>query len=182
MRVGDNGTDGKAYKIGEFPSFGPPTPARLTSLIGPDRELFIKGRRCENQGLGIGAYAYYRRVVEQQKNRILGEVIRVSQRLDVDEEKIAILKNAQAEQQFAKAMDMVRSAVPPALLVNGHNPLTLLHSALSEGLHAHSDEACLDLAGTIRVVLMEFSDRLGQTMKDEDELRKAIGRLTAPKK
>jgi hypothetical protein len=31
------------YKIGELPIYGPPTPARLISLIGPDREIFLKG-------------------------------------------------------------------------------------------------------------------------------------------
>ena len=41
-------------------------------LVGPDRDDFLKGRRCENQGLGVGAFIYYRRVVENQKNRILG--------------------------------------------------------------------------------------------------------------
>ena len=48
-------------KIGETPPFGAPTPAKLITLIGPDRDLFLKGRRCENQGLGVGAFAYYRR-------------------------------------------------------------------------------------------------------------------------
>src|ERR1700730_8311278 len=71
------------YKIGEAPPFGPTTPARLISLIGPDRDLFLKGRTCENQGLGIGAFGYYRRVVENQKNRILAEIIKVAQLLSM---------------------------------------------------------------------------------------------------
>jgi hypothetical protein len=69
--------DGLCFKIGELPTYGPPTSSRLISLIGPDRETFLKGRRCENQGLGIGAFAYYRRVVENQKDRILDEIIKV---------------------------------------------------------------------------------------------------------
>jgi len=47
-----------AVKIGEYPPFGPPTPPRVISLIGPDRDLFLKGRHAENRGLGIGAFAY----------------------------------------------------------------------------------------------------------------------------
>ena len=34
------------------------------------------------------------------------------------------------------------------------NPLGVLHSSLSEGLHAESDEACLRIAGAIREVLI----------------------------
>jgi hypothetical protein len=56
-----------SYKFGELPPYGPPTPSRLISLLGSGRELFLKGRRCEMQGLGIGAFVYYRRVVENQK-------------------------------------------------------------------------------------------------------------------
>ena len=51
---------GVCYKFGEFPAYGPPVPPRLLKLIGPDREEFLNGRRCENQGLGIGAFIYYR--------------------------------------------------------------------------------------------------------------------------
>jgi hypothetical protein len=69
---------GRAYKYGELPAFGPPTPARVITLIGPDRELYLQGRRAENLGLGIGAFAYYRRVVEQQKGRIIREIGRVA--------------------------------------------------------------------------------------------------------
>jgi hypothetical protein len=49
------------YRFGELPPYGPPTPSRLISLLGSGRELFLKGRRCEIQGLGIGAFVYYRR-------------------------------------------------------------------------------------------------------------------------
>jgi hypothetical protein len=57
-------------KIGELPPFGPHTPPRVISLIGPDRETFLKGRRSESQGLGIGAFAYYRKIVDTHKDRI----------------------------------------------------------------------------------------------------------------
>lgn len=70
VRWDGKGAAGSCRKLGESPAYGPPTPSRLIFLIGPDKEDFLKGRRCENQGLGIGAFAYYRRIVENQKNRI----------------------------------------------------------------------------------------------------------------
>ncbi len=169
-------------KYGEEPSFGPPTPARAISLIGPDREQFLKGRRCENQGLGVGAFVYYRRVVENQKGRIFDEIIRVSGHLGVDPEFIKEIEVAKKEIQFTKAVESIKQALPQSLLVNGFNPLTLLHSALSSGVHELSDEQCLELAGSIRVVLVEFAERLGQAMKDEKELSEAVNRLANPKK
>src|SRR5713226_2217044 len=69
-------------KLGEHPPFGPPTPPRLFKLVGEeDRELFLKGRRAELRGLGIGAFAYYRRIVEQQKGRIIEEIGKVAAKL-----------------------------------------------------------------------------------------------------
>lgn len=164
-------------KYGEEPSFGPPTPARVITLIGPDRDEFLKGRRCENQGLGVGAFAYYRRVVENQKNRIFDEILRVSKHLSSDAQLFEDLERAKEETQFTKAVDTIKHALPQSLLVNGYNPLTLLHSALSEGIHVHSDAECLELATSVRVVLIEFSERLGLAMKDEAELNEAVNRL-----
>ncbi|MDB5600297.1 MAG: hypothetical protein JWN71_2341 [Xanthobacteraceae bacterium] len=90
---------------------------------------------------------------------------------------LATLNAAKTENQFSRAMDSVKNAIPQALLINGANPLTLLHSALSVGLHAQSDEQCLELAHDVRVVLIELADRLGQALKDEDELNTAVTRL-----
>lgn len=171
------GSTGECYKFGELPPFGPPTPARLIKLIGPDRDEFLKGRRCENQGLGVGAFIYYRRVVESQKNRILNEIIKVAEKLGATKEALAPLQDAVNETQFSKALAVARDAIPQTLLINGHNPLSLLHGALSEGVHGRSDEECLEIASSVRVVLAELSDRLAQALKDEAELAKALGTL-----
>lgn len=173
----EDADSGRCYKFGELPVYGPPTPSRLIKLIGPDRETFLKGRRCENQGLGIGAFVYYRRVVENQKNRILDEIIKVAEKLKVASTTIAALNSAKCETQFSKALASVKDAMPQALLINGHNPLTLLHSALSDGLHDQTDEHCLEIASSVRVVLGELSERLSQSLKDEAELNNALSKL-----
>ena len=166
-----------AYKFGELPHFGPPIPARVLRLIQPDRELFLSGRRCENQGLGIGAFSYYRRVVENQWTRFVDEIIRVGKAINAPAASIQSLEAAKDEQQFSKAVKGMKNAIPAALLINGHNPLILLHGALSQGVHDLSDEECLKLATSIRVVLVEFAEKLGQALKDEKELSESISRL-----
>lgn len=173
---------GQCYKFGELPTYGPPVSPKLIKLIGPDRDEFLKGRRCENQGLGVGAFIYYRRVVENQKNRILGEIIKVSEKIGATEDKLNQLRSAVTEIQFSKALDMAKDAMPESLLINGHSPILLLHSALSEGVHALTDEQCLELAGSIRIVLGELSDRLSQALKDEAQLTKALSTLMNKKK
>jgi len=173
---------GQCCKFGELPPFGPPKPARLITLIGPDREEFLKGRRGENQGLGVGAFIYYRRVVENQKNRILAEIIKVAEKLNAEPETVRVLRRAVEETQFSKALDMAKGAIPQSLLVNGHSPLALLHGALSDGVHGRSDEECLEIASSVRVVLSDLSERLGHALKDEVELTKALSALMNRKK
>jgi hypothetical protein len=171
----------EVYKVGEFPPFGPPMPARVISLIGPERDLFLKGRRAENQGLGVGAFAYYRRVIESQWKRLVEEIIRVAERVGASTKMIQTLRDALKETQFNKAVEGIREGIPDVLKISGQNPLTLLYRALSEGLHDESDEYCLELASSVRIVLTELAERIGQALKDEKELQDAVNRLVARK-
>ena len=167
----------KAYKYGEYPPFGQLIPRRALKLIEEDKNLFFLGRKCENQGMGIGAFVYYRRVVENQKNRIFDEIIKVTKVISPDDELIKELEAAKNETRFSKAVESIKHGLPQSLMINGNNPLLLLHSALSEGVHADDDAQCLELATSIRVVLVEFAERLGQALKDEAELTEAVKRL-----
>jgi len=60
--------EGEAVKLGEWPPFGPKVSSRVISILGKNKELFLMGRRAEMQGLGLGALAYYRKVIENQKD------------------------------------------------------------------------------------------------------------------
>jgi hypothetical protein len=167
----------KAYKYGEYPPFGLLIPRKALKLIEEDKNLFFMGRKCENQGMGIGAFVYYRRVVENQKNRIFDEIINAIKVISPGDELVTELEAAKSETQFSKAVESIKHGLPQSLQINGHNPLLLLHSALSEGVHAKDDDTCLELATSIRVVLVEFAERLGQALKDEAELTEAVKRL-----
>ncbi len=171
------GEDYDVLKMGEYPAFGPHIPKKVTKLIETDKEFFEKGLEAENHGLGIGAFSYYRRVVENQKNHLLGQIIKVSEKLNVKPDIIEKLKDAQSERQFKNSVDKMKHAIPQALLIDGHNPMTLLHNALSAGLHAETDDDCLKLATSIRVVLTDLAERIDQALKDHAEVKSAISHL-----
>lgn len=168
---------GEAIKIGEWPSFGSRIPSRVITLIGPDRDLFLKGKRAEDQGLGIAAFAYYRRIVENQKNRIIDEILRVALHINARDDLIKKLEKAKDETQFKKAIETIKDGVPEVLKIKGHNPLTLLHTPLSQGLHELSDEQCLELARSIRIILTDLAEKIEQAMKNQAEINKAVSRL-----
>jgi len=171
------GKNWKMMKYGELPDFGPPTSSRVRKLIGSSWDLYQKGCQSENQGKGIGAFAYYRRVVDSQKNKIFDELIKVSERLGADKQLISELTAAKEEHQFKGSIDKIKHALPQALMINGHNPLTLLYTALSDGLHNHSERDCLILAAHIRTVLTAMIERMAEAVKDDKELDAAVAKL-----
>jgi hypothetical protein len=171
-------------KLGQFPAFGPQTSSKLISLIGPDRDIFLQGRRAENRGMGVGAFAYYRRVVENQKNRIILKISEVAKLVGSTPEADALFAAALAETQFSKSIDKVKDLIPQTLLIAGKNPLLLLHSALSKGLHDSemTDDHCLALAKSIRTVLVELAERASSALKDDQQIQSALNVLMGASK
>ena len=61
--------------------------------------------------------------------------------------------------------------------MDSQNPLKLLHKALSICVHSESDENCLKIAHSIRMVLIDLSERIKQALSDHAELHSAISNL-----
>lgn len=169
-----------AKKFGETPQFGPPLPAKLLQLAGEDGGLLKKGRQSENQSLGIGAFGYYRRVVEQQKSRLIDEIEKAVERLGGNPTAMAALEAAREERQFTKALEGIAAVTPKELFVGGQNPLALLHRPLSVGLHGLSDDECLKMAHNIRIVLSAMLERIQMVTEEKAELDAAIRELLKP--
>jgi hypothetical protein len=170
------GKDGPVQKIGEYPAYNPVTSRKVFDLIGENhRELFLKGRRAELRGLGIGAFAYYRRIVDDQKNIIIDRLAKVAERLGASEATLKIFASAKAQDQFSSAIREIKDALPSALFIAGQNPLTILYEVLSDGIHDLSDQECLTHARTVRTLLIALADRISEIMKDEAKVVEAIG-------
>jgi hypothetical protein len=170
------GKTGAVQKIGEYPAYSPVTSRKVYDLIGENhRELFLKGRRAELRGLGIGAFAYYRRIVDDQKDLIIEQLEKVAKRLGVSPDVLKVFARAKVEDQFTNAIKQIKDALPPALFISGHNPLTILYDVLSDGIHDLTDEECLAHARTVRTLLIALADRISEISKDEAKVQEAIG-------
>lgn len=122
--------------------------------------------------------------MENQKDRILEQIVKVSEKIDAPQVNIDRLREAQRETQFSRALDMAKDVMPQSLLIDTHNPvlllhraLILLHRALSRGVHELTDDECLELASSVREVLVELSERLSSLLKDRAGLTKAVSNL-----
>lgn len=168
-----------AMKVGEYPPFGSHLAKRLRDLLSKnDLEFYRKGLRTEREGHGIGAAAYFRRVVENQWKALVKKLRDAAEKLGTPAEKLKIFDGALMQQQFSTAVDMLKDAIPAKLLIlDGRNPLTLLYKPLSVQIHDLSDEQCLQQAADIRVVLNETFDNISRVLSDDETLKAAVTRL-----
>lgn len=167
-------------KIGQHPPYRPRIPRRVQRFItGQDWDLYIKARTAESLGLGIAAVTYYRRVVEDSRAKLLERLIAVAEETGegglVDD-----LQRAANNWQFSSSMDQIAPAVPQRLLIGGHNPLTLLHRAFSDGVHNRTDAECLERAVAGRQVLEELLESMAAVLQDRAELISAVSKLADP--
>lgn len=171
-----------AMKLGEHPPFGSHLAKRLQDMLSKDDlELYRRGLRTEREGHGIGAAAYYRRVVENQWTTLVKKLRNAAEKLGTPKEKLNVFDDALAQPQFSTAVELLRDAIPPKLLIlDGKNPLTLLYRPLSVQLHDLGDEQCLQQAADIRVVLNETFDNISRVLKEDQELKAAVARLQEP--
>lgn len=177
IKIHDDKKTADIIKMAEYPFYGPNIPSRLISLIGPDRELFLKGLKCESQGLGIAAFSYYRRVIENQRDRIIDSISSTLAKTSTDMDAVTTLTGLKKQRQFSTSIDELKPYLPDGLLIEGHNPLSLLHKSLSIGIHELSDEECLACAHSIRVVLSELAKKLKALLSDNKDLKNAISLL-----
>lgn len=140
-------------KIGQYPSWEITGEPNVEKLLGKHSSYYKKGLICESQGYGIGAFGYYRRIVEETIDELLDEI---SNLLSGDE--LTKYNDALAQAKLTivtqEKIELVKDILPPILRPDNMNPLSALHSCLSEGLHAESDEECLEIAETCRKVIV----------------------------
>jgi hypothetical protein len=120
-------------KVGQFPSWEIAGDQNIEAMLGAHKSLLKKGLISESQGYGIGAFGYYRRIVEEIIDKLLTDVEGL---LGDDDKKtyLVALANAKSTRITSEKIELVRDLMPPVLRPDGMNPLSLLHGVLSEGL------------------------------------------------
>lgn len=153
IKAGGNRQNSWYMKIGQFPAWEVSGDINIERLLGNHSGYYKKGLICESQGYGIGAFGYYRRIVEEVIDELLEEIADLLSGEELDLYRIA-LEKTKTTIVTADKIEIVKDLLPAILRPDGMNPLAALHSTLSQGLHAESDEDCLDLAENCREILI----------------------------
>jgi hypothetical protein len=166
------------WKVGQTPPWAPPPIGKhLEALLGEDEQSFFeKGLACESQSYGVGAYAYYRRIVEGTIDTLLPSILDLIPERERPAYEQALTNVARATAAKDK-IALVKDLLPTTLRPNGYNPLGVLHTALSEGIHQDSDEKCLEYAGEIREVLSYLITQLATQKESSARFTKSMQKL-----
>jgi len=187
VKTGTNETDTNIYdgymrKVGQNPPWEIKMDKRLETLLGDYSELYKKGLVCESQGYGIGAYGYYRRIVEQVIDTLLDSITEL---IESGEDKVKYLEALEKTKNAKDAshkIELVKDLLPASLRPDDLNPLDIIYSSLSDGIHSKSDEECLNIADSIRKSLVFLVDQLLSQNQAKKEFTESMRKLLEKKK
>jgi hypothetical protein len=140
----------EVWKIGQYPAMEDTLDPVVEKWFSEtDLDLYRKGARCEAHGFGIAAFSYFRRILEDNIEKILDEL---EKNTDNDELRVSI-KASKKKHTAAERLKIVKDHTPSSLKVGDRSMFDILYAALSDGLHNKPDDKCLSLATNIRSCL-----------------------------
>ena len=168
-------------KVGQIPAWDIEMDKELENLLGEHAVYYKRGLINESQGYGIGAHAYFRRITEGVIDELLDLIYDLIESGEKEKYKVA-LEQTKLTRVTQEKIDLVKDLLPDSLKPDGMNPLGVLHSALSEGLHELSDEECMEQAELIRGSLIFLINQIVKTRSASksftESMKKLLGKKT----
>jgi len=128
-------------KYGQRPAWETALPKELRVLADEDQRLYRRGLTSLGQGFGLGAIAYFRRVVENNTNRLC-DLAAEAARAEGDEQKAEAIERARDGKIAEDKLKVIADLLPAVLRAGGRNPLKELYDGYSVALHGRSDSQC----------------------------------------
>ena len=154
----------RVRKVGQRPPQSIEIPKDVATALdsAEDSELLKKAKIAMGQGFGIGACAYLRRVLEHQVDPILRLVLEARENEGAPDEDLARMRKTVEGKVGDDKMKLAYQHAPRSLVVDGINPLKLLHDFLSEGIHALPEGEAAQQAERIHTALVFTVRALGR--------------------
>jgi hypothetical protein len=168
------------YKFGQYPEWEIKMDKNLEKILGKHSKTFRKGLICESQGYGIGAFSYYRRITEDIIDELLNSIVDLIESNN-KEQYLKALEKTKNTRVTQEKIDIVKDLLPSILRPNDMNPLGVLHSELSEGLHAETDENCLENATHIKEILIYLINQIIQSKETAKSFTESMKSLLSKK-
>jgi hypothetical protein len=151
---------GDQIKVGQFPMQSVRVPSSIEKRLGPSADFYRKALTSRNEGYGIAAVAYFRRVVEDKTNELIDIVAEAAEAYSVPADEVKKIQAAKNEKTYEDKLKVAAEAIPEVLKPDGANPFQAMYSILSAGIHTQSEEECLQIADDTREIFDYLFDRL----------------------
>ena len=163
-------------KYGELPKKQLERNPVLQQFLKDDLENYEKAVVCLSNGYGVAAFAYFRRIVENNINKLLDLVQEDAQSSSANTE-LTELAKLRKNSPISGKIKIANHALPEYLNPSGQNPLGRLYKVLSEGVHEFSEEECLNKAKATSECLAYLVSELTSRKKHRDRFKSMIGGL-----
>ena len=167
----------RLQKYGERPRKRLARDPVLQRFLKDDLDNYEKAVDCLSNGYGIAAFAYFRRVVENNINGLLDLVQEDAKFSGEDTQVTAALAELRKNSPMNKRIEIANHALPKHLNPDGLNPLGRLYQVLSEGVHNFSEEECLKKAKETSVCLAYLVSELASRKKNRTRFKNMVGGL-----
>lgn len=167
----------KFQKYGELPRKHLDRDPVLQKFFSKDKDNYEKAVICLANGYGIASFAYMRRIIENNINKLLEMLQEDIKSTNTESPLISKLSKLKENTPMKDKIEIANTTLPEYLIPSGLNPLGRLYSILSRGIHSDSDETCLGLAKTLQECIKYLISELSSRKKNRESFKKQIGSL-----
>lgn len=174
----------KVQKVGQHPPLTINIPRPLERNLGKDSAtLYKRSLVNRNEGYGLGAVTYIRRVVEDKTEDLIEVVAQLAEAHNIGEDVVEKIRAAKEERTtYDKKLQIASTVIPASLIVDGVNPLAVLFDLVSTGLHDLTEEQCIAIADKTKNVFEFTFTHLRAEMEKRQDFVDTLKKLADEKK
>jgi hypothetical protein len=175
-------TQGGQLSLTKYGQHPPPerNPSKaLAAALGEDyTDFWRSGMTLRNNGYGIGALIYFRRIVEGMTNDLLeGLAVAMEAGNDPAAEVARVRALKEAKVSFDKKMESAAKMLPGHLRPGNVNPVQAMFDVVSESLHNHTDAECCDLVDALAEAMTLLLAKLNTYIEETKALKEAAHKV-----
>jgi len=169
-------------KFGRYPKFEVHPPNELAGALGEHAGFYRKGMELRQHNYGLGALVYFRRIVEDTTDELLGlldAAVREVGAADADKA-LATIEKAKMAGRFEEKVRVAAEAVPAHLRMGDVNPLGLLYTLVSDRMHnAETDDEAIEVIDEIEQILGYLFTELKAHRQKRQQYAEGVKKLMA---
>lgn len=167
----------KLQKYGQLPRGKVLRDKTLQKFLKNDLDNYEKALICLSRDYGIAAFAYFRRVVENNISNLLDLVQEDALASGSPDDTMDAISELRADSPMSNKIRVANLALPIYLRPDGLNPLGRIYQVLSEGIHNSSEEECLAKAKTTSECLAFLVSELATRKEHRVRFKSVVAKL-----